>query len=311
MAKRYPFIIASDDGATPAQLNLVKDKIPGNSSTPTYGDFKVYKDSVFQADIYVTSNLDGIYYFEYTESGIYEIRIGSSSAGHTAQDELKNIYLIGDDALSKSDVVDDLVSTDTDKPLSANQGKELEDNKASDTPGDGLAVNASHELSIYVDDETVEIDPVTGQLQVVEAAIQRANLIYSVASLAGSTDGDTNADYGIWRTTDSGFEGKFFSKFIKGSGDKFLHFSVETYEDGHAGLVTGQFFMEASYAGGSANAYSSTLGNEGVRETISVDISSVALYEEITVYVSMKRASGAFAFATWTDVVLFTTPFAI
>ena len=177
MAKAYSFIITSDDGGTPPQMDLVKDKIPGNSLTPTYGDFLVFRDGSHDASIYVSSNLDGNYSFEYTVTGIYEIRIGSGGVGHTVQDELKDIHLIGVDPLSSADVVNDLVSSDTDKPLSAAMGKSLEDDKAddsdltahevasnphsgsaSDTPGDGMQDEGSGVMGIAVSTEAAELD---------------------------------------------------------------------------------------------------------------------------------------------------------
>ena len=156
MAKRYPFAITSDDGATPAQLDVVKDKIPGNSSTPTYGDFKVYKDSVFQADIYVTSNLDGLYYFEYTESGIYEIRVGSLGIGHTAQDELKNIYLVADDGLTEADLDDVTLEYDSANGVQVKAlGIDTAQIAADAITGAKIADNA-------VDTEHITADAITG-----------------------------------------------------------------------------------------------------------------------------------------------------
>jgi len=196
MAKAYSFIITSDDGGTPPQMDLVKDKIPGNSLTPTYGDFLVFRDGSHDASIYVSSNLDGNYSFEYTVTGIYEIRIGSGGVGHTVQDELKDIHLIGVDPLSSADVVNTLVSTSTVLPLSAAMGKSLEDDKAddsdltthtgganphsdsasdtdltahevasnphsgsaSDTPGDGMQDEGSGVMGIAVSTEAAELD---------------------------------------------------------------------------------------------------------------------------------------------------------
>ncbi len=56
-----------------------------------------------------------------------------------------NNTIIFDDYVQKTDIVDNLVSTDIDKPLSANQGKELEDNKLDNTTD---VANAEKYLSV-------------------------------------------------------------------------------------------------------------------------------------------------------------------
>lgn len=65
----------------------------------------------------------------FVENGTgYDLYIGDSSNSPVLVSE--NQFLQSGDFLEDSDIVDNLTSTDTDKPLSANQGKVLNDSKA-------------------------------------------------------------------------------------------------------------------------------------------------------------------------------------
>jgi len=126
MSARFTFFLTHEDGD--GDVVYTKDKIEATGAG-ALGDFHVYKDGVLDTSLHVKNNLDGSYYFEYTATAKYTIHIGSSGIGHTEQDELKDLYLPGEDLLATSDIVNNLTSTDTDKPLSAAQGKILEDGK--------------------------------------------------------------------------------------------------------------------------------------------------------------------------------------
>lgn len=316
MAKTYTFILGEDDGGSPAQFDLVKDKIPGNASTPTLGDFHVLKDDILQ-NIYVENNLDGSYSFEYTESGVYDVKIGSSGAGHAYQDELRGIYLVGDDGLTTADIVDDLVSTDTDKPLSANQGKELQDNKAeasdlsdheaeanphsgsaSSTPGTGLTSETGQKLAVDYDPSTMQIgNNGLGVKESVFAQTIRANSLYDLEEIAGSSDGDTPASVATalgWQTSDSGYEKKYSRKVTKGYGDDYVVASIESYPVGSPGTATGQFKIELT-DGSFTNYTEGTTGitDASLRELLSVGWPDDAEVGDVATFnIYMKSLSG-------------------
>ena len=78
---------------------------------------------------------ENVYVFNSGDGKIYRAKIdvpeGELLTNLTYwEDTGKNITTFLTTTLLSSDVIDNLTSTDTDKPLSANQGKELEDNKA-------------------------------------------------------------------------------------------------------------------------------------------------------------------------------------
>lgn len=147
--------------ASRVSFPILKEDISGNftlDKNVDVNDITIKKNGVLmdpQPTIY--NNGDGTYYFEISESAKYTALLNGIE-----QDELKDVYICSDDNLTdenieetpakgkiqkdgegdlyvytdgsseildESDVIDNLTSTDTDKPLSANQGKHLEDNK--------------------------------------------------------------------------------------------------------------------------------------------------------------------------------------
>jgi len=205
MSKRYTFILTSDDGGSPAQMDLEKTKTPGNPSTPTFGDFHVYKDGVHDTSIYVYSNSDGSYYFEYTETASYTVYIGSGGAGHAAQAELTDIFLYGDDALTETDIDDVTIGVSGGSLYVKDDGIDTDqladdavdkDKLAADVAGDGLSQAAGGELDVNVDDSTIEIS--TDTLQVKDDGIDKTKLAADVAgdglSQAAGGELDVNVD---------------------------------------------------------------------------------------------------------------------
>ena len=347
MAKQYSFFLTTDDGGAlnTAKMLLVKDKQGGLDPNP--GDFHIYRDGVIDTSIFVTNNGDGSYLFEYTLSGSYTIWIGSGSTGHAAQPELTNIPLIGDDILKAGDVVNNLTSSDTAKPLSAAQGKELQDNKAdqsdldatntavglkadtatlsthtsggnphtgsaSATAGTGMKAESSQKLGVNVDDLSIEVGA-DGKLKVKDGIFEgsmRGSIIYAWNGKAADSDGATPGAASSWRTSNGSFEKKYSTKFIKTPGDEFLYLSIESTPMGSPGAGHGQFKLEIITSGGTGYAEGTLdITDASWRERFGVTLQDLAIGDEITVNVYMKKTSGTGDFGASEDITLFTMPY--
>ena len=117
-------------------------------------------------------------------------------AGNVLKSAIESIALLA------SDVVDNLTSTDTDKPLSANQGKELEDKKSdvghdhdasditSGTFADGriAASNVTqHQTSLTITESQISD---LGSYETTLNADQKRKITYGTAAPSGGVDGD-------------------------------------------------------------------------------------------------------------------------
>jgi len=110
MSARFSITLLDQSGN--AKTGLDVDLYAGDGTTgQKVGDF--------------IDNGDGTYYIDIASSGVYTVLVNG-----VIQTELQSIFIAVDDTLTTSDVVNNLVSTDTDKPLSAAMGKILQDNKA-------------------------------------------------------------------------------------------------------------------------------------------------------------------------------------
>ena len=88
-------------------------------------------------------------------------------------------------------VVNNLTSTVVTSALSAAQGKVLND-KIDALPGNGLLA-ADGAISVDVDDATIEVDDVTGKVQVKDGGVTAAKLAADVAGAGIALDAETNA----------------------------------------------------------------------------------------------------------------------